>query len=124
MLVATVDFARVFYFGMVLDGCARNGALYGKNTVYDPASPFPSLQAAVLHDAGANGMTPAPTVAVGYDTTPGGAFTRTTPSSPGYVRVTVTWTFTTLVQYPGIPSRTPLTRMCLMPIPSASPVFN
>ena len=124
MLVVTVDFARVFYFGMVLDGCARNGALYGQNTVYDPASRFPSLQAAVLTDADANGMTPAPTVAVGYGSTPGGLFTPTKPSSPGYVRVTVAWTFTTLVQYPGIPSRMPLTRMCLMPIPSASPVSN
>jgi hypothetical protein len=124
MLVAGVDFARIFYFEMVLDGCARNGALYVQLTADDPTSAFASVLAAVLADANANGLTPAPTVAVGYSASSAGPFTQTTSVSPGYVQVTVSWTFQTLVQYPGIASETPMTRVCLMPVASATPDFK
>src|SRR5262249_34169362 len=62
LLVATADFARVFYYGMALDSCARNGALYGRITTGDIPSQYASAQAAALADASANGLTPAPSV--------------------------------------------------------------
>lgn len=124
ILLVCVDFARIFYYQMVLDGCARNGALYGQLLASDPASPYASLKDAALADANANGLSPAPTVASGYSSVVGGPFTQTTPASPGFVQVKVTWTFATLVRYPGIPSRTTLTRVCLMPVPPASPLPN
>jgi Flp pilus assembly protein TadG len=124
ILVAGVDFARVFYYGMVVDGCARNGALYGRVTTGDPTSPFASAQAAALADASANGLTPAPTVTVGYSSTLSGPYTSTSQVSPGYVQVTVSWTFSTLFHYPGVPSQSTLTRVCQMSVPAGSPITN
>jgi Flp pilus assembly protein TadG len=121
-MAASIDYARIFYYGMILDGCARNGALYGQLTSNDPVSPYTSLQAAALADAGS--LSPAPTVTAGYSSSSSGPFTQTTQVSPGYVQVTVSWTFQPILQYPGIPSQTSLTRVCLMPVPPASPVNN
>jgi Flp pilus assembly protein TadG len=124
LLVGSADFARAFYYGIILDGCARNGALYGRITKGDIPSQYANAQAAVLADASANGLTPAPTVAVGYSPTLGGPYTQTSSVSPGYVQVTVTWTFSTLVEYPGIPSQTTFTRVSVMSIPAGAPVTN
>jgi TadE-like protein len=124
IFVAGVDFARAFYYGMALDGCARNGALFGRISAGDPSSPFATVEAAVLSDAAANGLSPAPTVAVGYGSAAGGPYTSISRVSPGYVQVTVSWPFTTLSRFPGVPSETTLTRTCRMPVPAGSPVSN
>ncbi len=124
MLMAAVDFARIFYSEMVLDGCARNGALYGQLTANDPTSAFASLQAAALADANANGLTPAPTVAVGYGSSAAGPFSQTNYAGSSFVQVSVTWTFDTLASYPGIPNQSQITRVCTMAIPPTFPILN
>jgi TadE-like protein len=124
IFVAGVDYARAFYYGIALDGCARNGALFGRVSPGDATSPFASVEAAVLSDAAANGLSPAPTVAVGYGSAVGGPYTSTTRISPGYVQVTVSWPFSTLSRLPGVPCETILTCSCRMPVPAGSPVSN
>lgn len=91
LFVVAVDFARVFYFSQVIENCARNGALYASN-VSATQSPYASVEAAALADAGA--LTPQPTVV----TTTG----QDQAGNP-FVRVTVTWRFRTITGFPGVP---------------------
>src|SRR4051812_17538975 len=77
--VAGVDFARAFYYTSVVATCAQNGATQGSFASSDPASPYPSIQAAALADA--TNLKPQPTVASTNGTDAGG--------NP-YVEVTVT----------------------------------
>src|SRR2546428_12556492 len=60
LLVIAVDFARVFYFSLTVQNCARNGALWACDTVAVLDSPYKSVQEAALADAGF--MNPTPTV--------------------------------------------------------------
>ncbi len=117
-----VDYARIINAQVKITNCARNGALYLANqtsysTVYSGTSGY--VQAA---KADADGLTPL-TVTSYPDpasvTWPPGAnwpsAAKDTYGNP-YVTVTVTYTFTTLVNYPGIPSSTTLSRSVSMPI--------
>src|SRR5436190_11146956 len=58
--VITVDFARIFYFSLTLQNCARAGALYASDPYVADESPFASTQAAALADA--KNLTPQPTI--------------------------------------------------------------
>jgi Flp pilus assembly protein TadG len=89
--MATVDFARAFYCSVVVTGCARNGAAYARLSKYDPASPYASLEAAALADAG--DMTPKPTVTSATGVDAGGN---------SYADVTVSYPFKTMISWPGI----------------------
>lgn len=109
LLVAAVDYGRISYHATTLTGCARNGALHGRRSSYDPVSPYASLQAAALADA--TNLTPAPTITSGTETVDGIAF----------VTVTATYPFRTFARYPGIPNSILLTRTVRMPIAPRSP---
>src|SRR5262245_38701787 len=91
LLMAAIDYGRVFYHALTLANCARNGALFGS---YDPtfAANSAGIKKAALVD-GSN-LSPAPTVTsvtgVGTDGYP-------------YVEVTCSWKFATIAPYPGIP---------------------
>jgi Flp pilus assembly protein TadG len=125
LLVATIDYARVFYYGVTLTNCARNGAQWASNPYnYDPTlpvqSPYKNVTDAALADAPS--LSPAPSVVAKYSKTASPTpYTSTTPiaataTSTAYVEVTVTWTFTTLIPYPGIPSTVTLSRAARMEI--------
>jgi Flp pilus assembly protein TadG len=98
ILVVTVDWARIFYYVIVLENCARNGAYYGSDYgIYDYQNP----PDAALEDT--TNLTPAPVITIAYSTTPNGPYTLSTPpgtyingGSPAYAQVTATWTFNTL----------------------------
>jgi hypothetical protein len=122
--LAVTDYARLCYYSVILDGCACNGAYFGRLGAYDPASPYASLQAAALADSSANGLTPQPTVDVKYSSSASGPYTQTTSIAGGYIQVTVAWTFTTLVTYPGIPNQVNLTSVAKMSIPTQYPSLN
>jgi Flp pilus assembly protein TadG len=110
--VAAVDFARVFYYSIAVSNCARNGALYGS-----------ADQASALDSAGINAA--AQTDAVNLDLTQLGVTSSTdSQKSPTYVDVTVTYPFTTITGYPGIPRQTNLTRTVRMSVVPSSPQFN
>jgi Flp pilus assembly protein TadG len=91
LFVIGVDWARVFYYTVTINDCARNGAAYLSDPFMQAYSQFPNYQAAAL--AGTN-LSPAPTV-----TSSSGS-----DSYGSYSEVTVAYTFTTVTQYPGIPS--------------------
>jgi Flp pilus assembly protein TadG len=99
LALAAVDFGRVYYVTDVLSNCASNGALYASDSFVQQASPYSSVSQAALADA--SNLNPTPTV-----TSSGG----TDASGNSYVSVTVTYTFTTIVNYPGIPSSTTISR--------------
>ena len=132
LFVAAVDYARVFYFGVTLENCARNGAYYASDYpnnsyVYNDYYGYANLNDAIMRDAG-NLMDPTnpaanPTYTVGYDTSPTGTFTGTTPTANGYVKVTVYWTFHSLTNYPGVPAAVDLARSSIMRVAPATPTF-
>jgi Flp pilus assembly protein TadG len=108
--LATVDFARVFNACVALENCARAGALYACDPNSATQSQYANVTAAALAEAGS--LSPAPNVTVGYSATAGGTYSAN--GTKNYVQVTVTWTFDTLISYPGIPSSVSLTRSVSM----------
>lgn len=129
LLVCAVDYARVFYFAVTVQNCARNGAYYASDypnnyNNYNDIYGYTSLDDAVMRDAG--NLSPTPTYTVYYGDSANGPFTNTTKPATGggYVQVTVSWTFQTITNYPGIPGTTTLTRSAVMEVAPATPTFN
>ena len=111
LVAAGADYSRVFFQAQVVANCARNGALYG---CADPthAADTSGISTAALSDAG--DLSPAPNI------------TSTTGSDAdgNYVEVTATYTFHTLVNYPGIPTATTVTQTVRMRVSPVIPDFN
>jgi Flp pilus assembly protein TadG len=110
--VVAVDFARVFCFALTVTNCARNGALYGSA---DPAHALDQggIQAAAQRDA-ANLDLPQLRV----------TSTTDSPTSPTSVSVTVSYPFSTITRYPGVPAQLTLSRTVQMEVVPATPNFN
>jgi hypothetical protein len=118
LFVIALDFARGFYFALTLNNCARNGALWACDPVNadggtPPVSPYSSISQAALADA--SNLSPAPNVS---------SATGSDSNGDSYVEVTVTWSFSTLTNYPGIPSPITLTRTVRMMTIPVTPSFN
>jgi Flp pilus assembly protein TadG len=117
--MATIDFARVIYAMVILQNCARNGALYEfySKAGYSLPSSWTSMSAAVDSDAGNLTVT-----------IPSSSGSNANPYSPksatnNYVTVTVQSTFTllTLGSDRGLPSiggSMTLTQSASMPFPA------
>ena len=129
MFVIAIDYARIFYFGITLENCARNGAYYASNYpdnnyIYNNLYGYTSLDDAVLRDA--SNLSPTPTWKAAYGPSADGPFTQS--SSPanggGYVQVTVTWTFNSITNYPGVPKTVTLNRTAVMQVAPAMPTFT
>jgi len=103
-----IDWSRVFYYAVIVDNCARNGAMYASDSYSGVVSPYPDITTAALADA-PDILTPTPTV-----TSTTGTYNYTTPAgaaaSYDYVDCTVTYQFTTVSQIPGLPTTTTLSR--------------
>ncbi len=110
IFIVTVDFSRVYYDSLILNNCARNGALYGCDNPTNAADTT-GIQNAALSDA-AN-LSPSPTV----------SSTTGSDASGPYVEVTVSYTFQTLTKYPGIPSTVNLSRKVRMRVSQTVPNF-
>ena len=110
MAVATVDFGRIFYASSTISNCARNGAFYASDPVYSATSPYTNVTQAALADA--PNLSPTPTVT---------SSNGTDSQGNAYVSVTVNYTFTTIMTYPGIPSTTNLSRTVQMRVAATSP---
>jgi Flp pilus assembly protein TadG len=113
MAMATVDFARVAYVQVVLQNCARNGALYEFNTKASLTVPsnWTSLASAVQADEGSMTLTA----------------TATSPalSANNYVTVTATTTYNPIALglmrgFPSIPSSLTLSQSATMPYPASA----
>jgi Flp pilus assembly protein TadG len=109
ILVVTVDYS--YYTELTLNNCARNGALYACNNP-TCAADTTGIQNAALADAG--NISPAPTV----------TSTTGTDSDGTYVSVTVSYTFNTITNYPGIPNSVNLARTVRMRVSPVSPDFS
>ncbi len=98
IVVVGVDWSRIFYMSVTLTNCARNGALNASDpySLIQPA--YDNVTAAALADA--PNLSPQPQVmtATGSD------------SSGTYLDCTVTSTFKTLTNLPGVPSNTIIKR--------------
>ena len=105
MLIAT-DFARIFYTAVILDNCARNGALYESDPYYRAESPYKSTSEAALADA----------VNIDQATNPASVTSTTGVDQNGkpFVAVTVSCRFRTVSRFPGIPSDVDLSRTVRM----------
>jgi hypothetical protein len=101
---AATDFARVASCLGTIATCAGNGALYGSQDAAHAAD-LTNIQAQALLDAG--NLSPAPTCtrATGTDT-----------AGNPFIEVTVTYPFSTVIAYPGIPSALTLSRTVRMRI--------
>jgi Flp pilus assembly protein TadG len=131
IFLVTLDWARIFYFTVVLENASRNGAYYASDYgIYDYQNP----PDAALEDT--SNLSPAPTISYAYSTSPTGPFSLTSPP-PGYIdgstnawaQVTSTWTFNTITggfftDIFQIPSSVTLTRTVEMQMAPIVPKFN
>ncbi len=132
LFVIAIDYARVFYCGTILENCARNGAYYASDYpnamyVYNDIYGYKSIDEAVLKDA-SNLMDSKhpernPKYTVQYCYTVDGTY-GSTPLTSGYVKVTVTWQFRTITQFPGVPGTVDLSRAVIMKMAPAQPEFG
>jgi len=93
-----VDFARIFSRTIILETASRNGAIWAS---YEPSrsTNTAGIQAVVLKDC--TDISPTPTVTSSI-------YTGTDGFS--YVKVTVKYTFTTVMKFPGVPNSKELSR--------------
>jgi Flp pilus assembly protein TadG len=111
LFVITLDYARLFYFSLTVQNCARNGAMYASDPTGAMLSPFSSVEQAALSDA--SSLSPTPTVS-----------SLTASDAAGtYAEVTVTYQFRTITGYPGIPNQVNLARTVRMRMTQAVPNF-
>jgi Flp pilus assembly protein TadG len=100
-----VDWARAFYFHLAVTNASRNGALYGCESP-DRSVDTAGIQAAVLRD----------TTSLGAGVTVESSVV--TANSINYVKVKVSYTFSSLTRLPGTPSTQVInqtTEMRIMP---------
>ena len=102
--VIGTDWARLLYFTITIDACARNGALYASDSVTRANSPYTNLTEAAKAEA--------PTLdATSMTVTQA---TATDSAGAAAVFVTVTIPFSTITNFPGVPSSQTLTRKVQM----------
>ena len=109
LFVIGIDYGRVYSPYLTVTNCARSGALYGSQDAAHAADTA-GIQAAALADAG--DLSPAPNVV---------SSTTTDASGTTYLDVTVTWTFYTVTNFPGLPSSLNLTRTVRMRVAPPTP---
>jgi Flp pilus assembly protein TadG len=111
LLVISVDYARIFYFDLTVENCARSGAMYGgkdSTSALDTAG----ITAAAQQDAGNLDLTHL-TVSSSTDSL----------TAPTVVTVTVTYPFTSITNYPGVPNSVTLSRTVKMNVAPMTPTF-
>jgi hypothetical protein len=113
LFVVAVDFARVFYYSLTIENCARNGALWASDPNGASQSPYSTVQQAALADAGSL----KPTLNSSNITSGSGTDADNNP----FVSVTITYPFQTVTTYPGIPNQLTITRTVRMPVLPTTP---
>jgi hypothetical protein len=117
MFVLAIDYARVFYATVVVANCARNGAVYASNIANYPgwegqAGTYTSIQQAALADAG--GLSPALTAS-------NVSVTGGSQDGNALITVTVTYTFTTVTNFPLLPGGITIQRSTQTRVAPAAP---
>lgn len=101
LFVIAVDYARIFFYSLTVENCARNGALCASNAFTYPM-PYNSIAQAALADGGSL----SPPLTASDITVVNGTDASNNPS----VTVTVNYSFQTITKYPGLPSTVNLVR--------------
>jgi Flp pilus assembly protein TadG len=112
--MATVDYARLFYASTTITNCARNAAMYA---AYPSGFPqFSSVQVAGQADSSSLNN---PEMNPNYPINPV-TITQIPQSIDAngnpYVGATASYTFQTVISYPGIPSSVTLSKTVYMPV--------
>jgi Flp pilus assembly protein TadG len=115
VFVVAVDYSRIFYYSLTIENCARNGAVFGSQTLNTSSWQNSGGTIASVTDA---------TVADGAKLDPPLTASNVTVSGPNtkdadgnsIVSVTVKYQFNTLTKYPGIPNAVNLVRSVQMRI--------
>jgi Flp pilus assembly protein TadG len=110
VFVLAVDWARVFYYSVIITNSARQGALYASDPTTQSQSPYASVSDAALADAGDIQPPPTVTTTSGVDS-----------AGYSYVDVTVSWQFVTVTNYPFIGSSVQLSRTARARVAPDSP---
>jgi len=119
LLLAGIDFARVFYMSSGVNSAARAGAQYGSQSVITAADSAGMIAAAKTDGTNFSGLSATATQCTCASSTtvtacPSGYCTNAPQAT--FVQVTTTSVFQTLVNYPGIPSSTTLTGKAIMQV--------
>ncbi|MEN6449673.1 MAG: TadE/TadG family type IV pilus assembly protein [Thermoguttaceae bacterium] len=109
--LVSIDYCRIFYCSITVDNCARNGALYG------------SADGSHAEDTGGI-ETAAKADASNLNLQMLSVSSAISGGNPSEVAVTVHYPFTTIMQYPGIPRQTDLTRTVRMSVLPQTPNFS
>lgn len=104
-----VDYARVFARAMILETASRNACVYASQ---DPVKAADTAGIQVVAQKDLTDVSPTPAV----DST-----VYTGADGLTYVRVTVTVTFTTVMNFPGVPASTTLSRSTDMRVNPTTP---
>src|SRR5262245_51965203 len=99
LFVIAVDWARVFYFSLVVENCARNGAVFASDPYASVQSPYATLQDAALADA--PNLNPKPTVT---------SVSGVDAAGNRYVDCKVRYVFKTVSNFPGVPKASTVVR--------------
>jgi Flp pilus assembly protein TadG len=112
LVLGGTDFCRLFYYYITITNCARNGALWASDPLAPTQSPYATVDQAAKADA-SNDIQNLMAVSSMADSDPSGS----------NIAVTVTYPFTMLINYPGIPSTVNIVsqvRMRVLPISPGS----
>jgi Flp pilus assembly protein TadG len=112
IFAVAVDYCRVFHYTQVLEACAHNGALYASGTAGRANPRTVTAEDAGRQAALAEGARLSPALATTQI-----AVTYTATSCT----VSVTYPFTTLTNFPGLPASTSLTRSFTLPVAPKAP---
>ena len=125
LLVGTADFARAFYFNQEVIAAARAGAQFGSESTGNAADTTGIQAAAVANATNIPGFAAADvsTSSCTCGLSTGGcasSYCNGANAQATYVTVTATATFTTLVNYPGIPHSTSMSDTAIMQVQTGS----
>jgi Flp pilus assembly protein TadG len=110
LFAIAIDYGRIYYYTIICQNCARNGCIWQSDIVLQSNSPYANVTAAATADA--TDLSPTPTVTSSTGTDAFGA---------PYVQVTVQYTFTSVTNFPLIPSTYTITRTVQMYPAPATP---
>lgn len=129
MWVITIDWARIFYYAVTIQYACRDGAYYA--TDYPGIYKYSSVTDAVtsqntnldpnnitLNGYAATGTDPTTATFSSYDLSVNGG---KAPAGSTFVKIEVIYVFSTITNFPGVPSSTTITKSEIMRVAPITP---
>jgi hypothetical protein len=128
LLLASVDFARIIYYTIVIDNCCHNAAIFGSQTYDNQNQQWignaqywqgPNTQMISTEQAAADvdGTNLSPALNSANVSVSAGTDSNGNPVN----NVTISYVFNTLTPFPGIPSQVTITRTTQVRVAPAVP---